>query len=79
MNDFSPWRLLGDFTAWVLIIGLTALVVAAVVLMVMTAMQLHHDRKTDNELRRTVKDDLERSKRNHPSNQYNIHPEDKED
>lgn len=79
MNDFSPWKLLGDFTAWVLIIGLTALVVAAVVLMVMTAMQLHHDRKTDNELQQVIKDNRKRSKRNHPSNQDNIHPEDKED
>ena len=79
MNEFSPWDLLGDFTAWVLIIGLTTLVVAAVVLMVMTALQLHHDRKTDNELRRSVRRSRERSMREHPSNQDNIHPEDKED
>lgn len=79
MTDFSPWKLLGDFTAWVLIIGLTTLVVAAVVLMVMTAIQMHHDRKTDNELRRVVHTKREQTKRNHPSNQPPIHPEDKED
>lgn len=79
MDDFSPWKLLGDFTAWVLIIGLTAMVVAAVVLMVMTAMQLHRDRKTDKELLKAVQESRDRIKRNHPSNQDKIHPEDKED
>lgn len=76
MSDFSPWKLLGDFTAWVLIIGLTAMVVAAVVLLVMTAMQLHRDRKTDNELRKVIQENRDRSKREHPSNPDHTHPED---
>lgn len=76
MSDFSPWELLSAFTAWVLIIGLVALVVAAAVLLVMTAMQLHRDHKTDKELRKVIRDNRNRSKREHPSNQDDTHPED---
>jgi len=44
----SAWDLLEEATAWVLLVGLVALLVGALVVIVLTAMQLNQDRKKDN-------------------------------
>ena len=44
----SAWDLLGEATAWVLLVGLVALLVGALVVIVLTAMQMSRDRKKDN-------------------------------
>ena len=44
----SAWELLGEATAWVLLVGLVALLVGALIVIVLTAMQLNQDRKKDN-------------------------------
>ena len=44
----SAWDLLGEATAWVLLVGLVALLVGALVVIVLTAMQMNRDRKKDN-------------------------------
>lgn len=44
----SAWDLLGEATAWVLLVGLVALLVGALAVIVLTAMQMNRDRKKDN-------------------------------
>lgn len=44
----SAWDLLGEATAWVLLVGLVALLVGALAVIFLTAMQMNRDRKKDN-------------------------------
>ena len=44
----SAWDLLGEATAWVLLVGLVALLVGALAVIILTAMQMNRDRKKDN-------------------------------
>lgn len=44
----SAWDLLGEATAWVLLVGLVALLVGALAVIVLAAMQMNRDRKKDN-------------------------------
>lgn len=66
-DEFSPWALLSELIAWLLLTGLATMFVAAMALTIMTVYSMWQESRKDKSIREMLKHPENDSRRRHPA------------